>query len=299
MIPQDTPPLIAVMGPTGSGKSDFAEVVADDLGARLVNADAFMVYRGFDIGTNKPERRAEYALMDHVDPRMSGYGVGEFVVEAAEVLQEAFKRSQAVVVVGGTGLYIRALFEGYTQMAGEPDPELRASVQSIFGEVGIEGLRDQVLRLDPTARVDWANPVRVRRALERLLAPTDPVKFSIPEFRRFKVGLLAPPDWLNPRLEARVSAMIAKGWQNEVASLIETGVPQDAPAMRAIGYSTFARQLMGDISLEDAVEEVRRLTRQYAKRQRSWLRSEPSLVEFSAEMGVSDLRLELHTLLRT
>ncbi|MBZ0212587.1 MAG: (d)CMP kinase, partial [Nitrospirae bacterium] len=119
------PLLIAVMGPTGSGKSDLAEALADRLGARLINSDAFQVYRGMDIGTGKSPRKAEYDLMDILDPS-EPYGVGRFVEDASRAATVAFDFGRAAILVGGTGLYARALTEGYADLAPAPDPDLRA-----------------------------------------------------------------------------------------------------------------------------------------------------------------------------
>src|SRR5689334_3511641 len=117
------------MGPTGSGKTEVAEAIAERLGAQLINADAFQVYRGMDIGTAKPTEKHRYRLLDLKQPN-AGFGVGEFVQLASEELRELHHEGRDAVVVGGTGLYIRALFEGYAEMVSPPDPNLRSELMA-------------------------------------------------------------------------------------------------------------------------------------------------------------------------
>src|SRR5271165_7127776 len=124
---ESTPRLIAVMGPTASGKTDVAEAIADALDAQLINADAFQVYRGMDIGTAKPRAKGRYRLLDLKAPN-EGFGVGEFVQLAQTELNTLFQERRSAVVVGGTGLYIRALFEQYSELAASPEPALRAAL---------------------------------------------------------------------------------------------------------------------------------------------------------------------------
>ncbi|MBL8064366.1 MAG: tRNA (adenosine(37)-N6)-dimethylallyltransferase MiaA [Chthonomonadaceae bacterium] len=265
------------MGPTASGKSDVAESVAERLDARLINADAFQVYKGLNIGTNKPSDPARYDLIDVIDPS-EGFGVGNWVSRVLPILQETFLEGRSVVVVGGTGLYIRALFEEYNDMAAAPSADLRVSLQ----DVPLQDLVDRLLELDPETLVDLSNPVRVRRALERLLTGDTRIKVNLPPFRRFKFGLLADPMVLNSRIERRTEEMWAKGWPEEVSFLLSTGVPSHAPGFRAIGYQSVVRYLLGEPDAEEAKRNICLRTRQYAKRQRAWLRSEPSLVGLSA-----------------
>lgn len=277
------------MGSTGSGKSDVAEAVADRLGAVIVSADAFQVYRGFDIGTNKPQDRSRYELLDICNPSEQ-FGVGEFIRRCGEVLESAWGKRQAVVVAGGTGLYVRALFEGYSDMVGPPDPEIREGLVRRESEEGAEALKMELMRLDPGTRVDLANPVRVRRALERILSPKDPVTVNLPPFRRFKFGLNTDPAGHGTALSTRLDSMVARGWIEEVEGLIKQGVREKDPAMRAIGYHSWNRYLSGATTLDEAKSEILTLTVQYAKRQRTWLRKEPDLIQMAVEPGSAESR---------
>ena len=159
------PALVALMGPTASGKSDLAEALADRIDARLINADAFQVYRGMDIGTGKPSQKERYLLLDLVSPSEQ-FGLGEWLRLAVAALEEIFKQGRNAIVVGGTGLYIRALMEEYADVAAAPDPSLRASLM----KRPIEELRQELRSRAPNVfeSTDIANPLRVRRALEKL-----------------------------------------------------------------------------------------------------------------------------------
>ncbi|MBS1712380.1 MAG: tRNA (adenosine(37)-N6)-dimethylallyltransferase MiaA [Armatimonadetes bacterium] len=278
------PPLIAVMGPTGSGKSDVAEMVAAKLGAVLVSADAFQVYRGFDIGTNKPNDRSRYELIDICEPPEQ-FGVGEFLQRCGPILAKAWEGRIPVVVAGGTGLYIRALFEGYADLAGPPDSAVRAELMQRERESGLGALAEELTRLDPDTKVDLANPVRVRRALERIYCPTEPVKVDLPPFNQSKFSLEVEPAGHRALLASRLDAMIDRGWIEEVKMLQGKGIAQNAPAMRAIGYHSWIRYLSKATTLDEAKEEILTLTVQYAKRQRTWLRKEPRLRTLAVEPG--------------
>lgn len=276
------PPLVAVMGPTGAGKSAVAEQTADALGLRLVNADAFQVYRGFDIGTNKSERKADYALMDVCDPRYQ-FGVGEWLARVGEVLEGLWEVRRGALVVGGTGLYIRALFEEFDGLHGEPAAELRASLAREEDAKGTAHMVARLLELDPTTKVSVSNPLRVRRALERLLCPKPLNAFRLPPFRKYKFALWPDPVVLNDRLETRTKALLQAGWPQEVRCLMEQGVTKEAPAMRAIGYQLLVDHLLGELVEDEVQARITEATRRYAKRQRTWLRSEPGLVKLGME----------------
>lgn len=282
------PFLLAVMGPTGSGKSSLAEQIASQTDAQLINADAFMVYRGFDIGTNKPTGRDRYRLLDLKDPE-EDFGVGEYVLLAQEVLWETWKAGRNAIVVGGTGFYIRALFEEWQDLAPAPDPALRADLEERLKNHGLAELVRQLRELssESAEQIDLRNPVRVRRALERVLVPTEPIKVQLPPYRKLKVGLLPPVEDLDQALAERTAILLASGWLKEVESLAAKGVPENCAAMRAIGYRTLLRVVGGDCELSEALSRITLETRQYAKRQRTWLRSEPNLRQFHSFDGVA------------
>lgn len=287
------PALVAILGPTASGKSVLAERLASHLDAVLVSADAFQVYRGFDIGTAKPRDRAKYRLIDILEPQ-EPYGVGDFVIRASGELNDAWERRQSVVVVGGTGLYVRALTEEYRNLSPMPDLELRKGLERKERDIGLEALAGELARLDPAAasKTDLRNPVRVRRALEKALSPVKPLEFKLPAFQLRKIGLDPDSAALRERIGERVDKMMQNGWVREVGRLKDSGVDPSYPAMRAIGYRTIWRHLEGGLSEKEAAALIVAETARYAKRQRTWLRSEPrthTLIGFGDSNEAFDL----------
>lgn len=266
------PLLIAVMGPTGSGKSELAEALADRIGGLLINSDAFQVYRGLDVGTGKSPRKGEYALIDILDPHEQ-YGVGAFLRDAVAACAEAFATGRPAILVGGTGLYTRALTERYDELAAPPDPALRLALTARPIEALVAELREK----DPdlAERTDVQNPVRVRRALERLASPSVKVTAKLPDCRVVKLGLVVDPGDLGKKIESRTRAMMHNGWAAEVERLRDAGVRVSDPGMRAIGYSTIWDVIEGRTTREEAAQRIAQQTTAYAKRQRTWLRSEP------------------------
>jgi len=267
------------MGQTASGKTALAEFLAQEWGAQLINADAFQMYRGMDIGTAKPSDPTRYALMDNLEPDQE-YGVGEYVAAVQPILHECYAQQRDVILVGGTGLYIRALMDEWSEMQGAPDPELRAELDA----QELDQLLEQLTRRDPeaAAKVDQKNKVRVRRALERALSPSQSIAINIPPYKKFKVALDWPVDLINERIDQRVQLMWDAGWIHEVSVLISNGFLDNCPGFRAIGYSQIAQHLRGRMSEDECTALIRAQTRAYAKRQRTWLRSERDLVFGSA-----------------
>lgn len=274
------PKLIAIMGPTGSGKSTVAEALARQFDAQLINADAFMVYRGFDIGTNKPTDRTRYELLDIRDPEEQ-FGVGEWISCSLPILEQCFETGRNVIVVGGTGLYIRSLFENYSLMQPAPDPELRERIRNRIRIAGLEAVFEELRDLAPSIaeKLDSKNPARVQRALERALSPQPEMTWRLPAFEKCKFGLSVSPDLLEIALSERIDVMLRTGWADEVRRILSHGVSDRAPAMRAIGYQTMSQFVNGQISEADMRAEIFVATRQYAKRQRTWMRSEPGLMQ--------------------
>ena len=267
--------LIGIMGPTASGKTELAEGLADHLDAQLINADAFQVYRGMDIGTAKPARKSEYKLVDIRNPS-EGFGVGEYVSLAQQELFDCWKAGRSAIVVGGTGLYIRALFEEYEDMAQAPDPELRRQLS----ERSLEVLVEELIRIGgPEAtRVDLRNRVRVQRAVERIYSPKPSVPVRLPPFQKRKFSVVRDSVETNDRITRRVETMVQMGWVQEVRQLMAAGFSESDPGFRALGYRALWRHLNGEIELTEALATTIAETRRYSKRQRTWLRTEPNLV---------------------
>jgi hypothetical protein len=193
--------------------------------------------------------------------------------------------------VGGVGRGLRSETErgrrrGNWALRPAPDPALRDELEDRLAREGLESLADELQQRDPeaAAKLDLRNPARVRRALERALDPQPPLRFSLPPFRKAKLALVPSADAAERRIAARLEAMLEAGWVEEVRALREAGVPREAPGMRAIGYRSLWDHVVGVSSLAVAAESIRSETRRYAKRQRTWLRSEPNLTVWEGEL---------------
>jgi tRNA dimethylallyltransferase len=281
------------MGPTASGKTALAEALALEHDAQLINADAFQVYRGLDVGTAKPTERHRYELLDLKDPD-EGYGVGEFIQRALPVLERLFATERSAIVVGGTGLYIRALFEEYQDLGQAPDPNIRGRLDAMSPAER----REELIRRAPhvAQRIDLLNPVRVQRALERLDSPDVAAAWRLPDFRKVKFATTADIADLDLRIGERVESMMHNGWVREVESLLEAGYALGAPGFRAIGYRALIHHLHDEVTLEEAMATTIAETRSYAKRQRTWLRSEPNCIELSFRQPLDEARRHLFEL---
>jgi tRNA dimethylallyltransferase len=272
-------PIAAIVGPTGSGKTDLSLALAGRLPIEILVADSRQLYRGMEIGTAKPDAAARAAvphhLLDLVAPGQA-FSVAEWATEARRLVPEVTGRGRLPLVVGGSGLYLAALLDGYA-FGPAPDPERRARLNDELATAGIGVLADRLHAVDPSsaARIDLRNPRRVARALER--AATGMNRRTTPVARPWDgpvrlIGINRPTDVLNRRIDERAAWLFAHGLLEEVRRLLEAGHdPQRAP-LTSHGYGEAARYLAGEWSLEEAVVTTARRTRQYAKRQRTWFR---------------------------
>ena len=274
----DAPRLIAVMGPTASGKSSLAETISQDLDAVIINADAFQIYRGLDIGTSKTKDATRYRLIDVRDPD-EDFGVGEYVVLAANLLHQLFEEGRSVVICGGTGLYIRALLEEYKDLMPAPSAQLRKQLSLIALEEAVERLLD--LSNGAELAVDLKNEVRVKRMLEKLMAGEQPIHFTIPPFRVQKVAIIPSIEISQQKIKQRTEKMFQNGWVAEVKGLLSNGYGPGNPGFRALGYEAIAEYIQNAGNEEVLKERIKSDTVQYAKRQRTWLRAEPNLYVYS------------------
>lgn len=263
--------------------------MAGHTGARLGSADAFQVYRGLDIGTAKPTEASRYELLDLVEPNEE-FSVVQWLQAAQEVLSQAWRDNSDVVLVGGTGFYLRALLERYQDLGAAPEPALRESLMAEEQRDGLPALVTKLQELDPeaAATTDLANPVRVRRAIERALTEAPKIEVDLPPFRVLKVAVWPDDSWHAAAIANRVEAMWRSGWPDEVRVLVQAGVRPEAPGMRAIGYHTMVKHLEGLVTEEEAKESIVLATRQYAKRQKTWLRKEPRVEYLKLMTGEDD-----------
>lgn len=288
------PPVLAIVGATATGKSALGMALAEQLSGEIVNADALQVYRGFDIGTAKPSpadrERVAHHLIDIKEPHET-YSAGEFARRAREAIAEIQGREKTPIVVGGSGLYLRALCEGISPIP-PGDPEVRRELRERLKSAGLDLLRAELARLDPqtAARLSAGDTQRVLRALEVALVTGRPLSAWIAEqpfgtegIAAVRVGLTLPRSILYDQIAGRVARMVEAGWEEEVAALLRQGLSPDLPAFQAIGYRQLVRHLERDGSLDQAVAEIVRETRRFAKRQETWFRKEPDVTWFSAQ----------------
>ncbi|GFO70765.1 tRNA dimethylallyltransferase [Geomonas limicola] len=273
--------LLVLAGPTGSGKSALALRLAESIGAEIVNADSMQIYRGLDIGTAKPSAeelaRVPHHLVSFVSPEVN-FSASDFRREAAAVIEEIHRRGRKVIVVGGTGLYIRALLEGLVD-SPEGDPELRRQFE---GSSGAE-LLQKLAEVDPetAARLHQNDRVRIVRALEVFAQTGRPISafrsehgFAERHYEALKMAIRVEREELYRRLNQRVDQMLRDGLVAEVAGLVAAGYSRELKALRSIGYKEIAAHLAGELALDEAVELIKRDTRRYAKRQMTWFSRE-------------------------
>lgn len=285
------PALAAIVGPTGSGKTDLSLAVAKRMPLEILVADSRQVYRGMDIGTAKPDAAARAAvphhLVDLVEPG-EPFSVAGWAAEAHRVAGEVAGRGHLPLLVGGSGLYLAAMVDGYA-FGPAPRPDVRARLRAELEDGGLEPLVERLRTRDPAtaARIDLRNPRRVERALERLT--TEGGGVPTPPLRRVRlVGIERPTTVLNRRIDERAAWLFGHGLLEEVRALLEAGHDPHRAPLTGHGYEEAARYLAGEWSLEESVATTARRTRQYAKRQRTWFRRDPRIVWLAAGVGPAD-----------
>lgn len=280
--------VFAIVGPTASGKSSLAMAFAQAAGGEIVNADALQVYRGFDIGTAKPSpeerERVPHHLVDILDPG-ERYSAGEFARRARAALAEIASRGRTAILVGGSGLYLRALWSGIAPLP-PVDEAARAVLLERLERDGLAALYSELARLDPetAARLGQGDTQRILRALEVAVSTGETLTswigrqpFGAQPVAMHKVGLTLPRSVLYDAIAARVEAMIDAGWIDEVRALLASGVERSAPAFQAIGYRQWVEFLDGAGSFDESLQKVVTLTRRFAKRQETWFRREEGI----------------------
>lgn len=288
----DASGILAIVGATAAGKSALALALAAELGGEIVNADALQVYRGFDIGTAKPRPAERERVRHHLINILEAherYSAGEFARRAREAIAEIRGRGALPIVVGGSGLYLRALFEGLSPVP-PGDPGVRARLRERLAAEGLPALRRELAAIDPATaeRLAPGDTQRVLRALEVAAVSGEPLSawisrqpFGIQRIAAVRVGLTVPRAILYDQIAGRVARMVQEGWVEEVTGLLGQGLDPELPAFQAIGYRQLVRHLEGKWSLEQAVGETIGATRRFAKRQETWFRKEPDVTWFA------------------
>lgn len=276
------PPLLGVVGPTGSGKTDLALALATRLPLEVLVADSRQIYRGMDIGTASPDAAARTAVPHHLLDLAAPdepFTVADWVGRARELIPQIAERGAWPMLVGGTGLYVSALVDGHDYDAQPWAPEARMRLAAELEAGGLPAMAARLERQVPevAARTDLRNPRRVLRALERseggMLGPSDATPYRGPVVL---VAIERPRDTLYRRIDARASDLfLRRGLVDEVRRLLDAGYGPELRPMSGHGYLEAIGFLAGEWSLEEAIERTSRRTRQYAKRQLTWFRRDP------------------------
>lgn len=288
--------LIAILGPTASGKSSLAMEIAQRAGGEILSLDSMQVYRGMNIGTAKPtadeQARVKHHLIDVVDAS-EPFTVARFVEMADAVIEDARQRGVVLIAAGGTPLYYKSLFEGLFE-GPTADESIRSRLRQLSGEV----LHERLKQVDPAAaeRIHPNDQKRLIRALEVFEITGKPISslqtaWSSGQMRHEArwFGLNWDREALNQRINARVKQMMAAGWLDETRRLLAQHGQLSPTAAEATGYAELIAHLQGRLSLDDAVEQIKIATRQLARRQMKWMRRFPNVTWLAGDRPVTEL----------
>jgi len=293
--------LIVICGATATGKSDLAVTLAHEMDAEIINADSMQLYKGMDIGTAKitiEERKGvTHHLMDLLDVTQDA-NVAWYQENARAAISEIHGRGKNVIIVGGTGLYIKAILDELN--FPDTDPVVRTALELEFATQGIGPLFERLEKLDPAAAlaIDKANSRRVIRALEVIKITGKPFTANLPreESSRYphaqQFGLVMDRDLLSERISNRVDRMWEQGLVAEVEKLMVAGITKGVTAQRALGYAQVIAQIEGKVTEEEAKEETKRATRQYARRQETWFSRDERITWISPSQNALQRILE-------
>ena len=282
--------LVVVAGPTGTGKSELALALAERLDGEIVNADSMQLYRGMDIGTAKlppaDRRGVAHHLLDVLDVTQTA-SVAAYQRDARAAIEGILGRGRTPLLVGGSGLYIRAVVDSIEFPA--TDPAVRARLEDELAAVGAAAMAERLTRADPEAAVmiGPANGRKIVRALEvieltgRPFSATMP-RYDAPVYGAVQLLLDRETGELDRRLEHRVRRMVAAGLLEEVRRLDAQGLRRGVTAARALGYAQFLRVLDGGATVDQAVATTAQATRRFVRRQRSWFRRDPRMIDLDA-----------------
>ena len=283
-------PILVIVGPTAVGKTGLAIRVAKQVDGEIISADSMQVYKGLDIGTAKPTEAERQGVPHHlldvvaVDQEFS---VADYQLMVEDILMDLAKRGKTPILTGGTGLYIRAVLEGFVFDSQGKDDDLRARLQEVAESQGNIALHRRLAVVDPDTakRLHPNDRRRVIRALEiyhttgqTLSQHLDAQKQLKPRHQAVKFGLARNRPRLYQRIDARVDQMIEAGLLDEVKNLLEQGLAEGATAMQALGYKELVGYLRGEYDLAEAIRLLKRDTRRYAKRQLTWFRRDEEII---------------------
>lgn len=300
--------VIAIVGPTASGKTALSVALAKQINGEIINGDSTQVYKGFDIGTAKITKEemdgVPHHLFDIKEPE-EDFSVAEYQVVVRNRIKEILGRGKIPIIVGGTGLYVQAVLYDFRFTEAATNPEVRARLEKELAEEGPEKLYRKLIKLDPVGaeKIHPNNHRRLIRALE-IIELTGETKTAQEKdqgsqalFNHIIFGLDMDRSVLYDRINRRTDFMMEQGFLTEIEQLIEQGY-QDTPAMRAIGYRELAQYLAGILNYEDAVEAIRKSTRNYAKRQMTYFKNKLPIHWLNAEQSTESLMKEISMILK-
>ncbi|MHB8917428.1 MAG: tRNA (adenosine(37)-N6)-dimethylallyltransferase MiaA [Desulfocucumaceae bacterium] len=303
-ITDERAPLLAIVGPTSTGKTDVAIRVARSLDGEIISADSMLVYRGMNIGTAKPTREEMAGIPHHmIDVAGPGekYNVAMYSQSVKNTLQSLRYREKLPLLVGGTGLYVKAVIDGYNFTEAGSDPEFRDRLIRECSGLGSAALHDRLKKVDPQAasRLHENDIKRVIRALEvyhltgKTLSDTAGME-SKPTFNLLIYGLTMERKRLYSRIEERVDKMMAGGLVDEVRGLLDGGCSSELASMQGLGYKEIILHLKGELTLDEAVDLLKRNTRRFAKRQLTWFRRDNRIIWIDVgEKGAEEVSSEI------
>ena len=298
--------VLVILGPTATGKSHCAIEIAKKYNGEIISGDSMLVYKGMNIGTAKPTAE-ELALVPHhlVDilPPDASFSVVDFKQQAERLITEITARGHLPIIAGGTGLYIKALLEGYAFNEAEEDSELRRDLEREATEQGAQVLHERLRELAPqeAERIHPNNVRRVIRALESALQGESVNQYGAAEmpYNALIVGLNMERQALYARINKRVDLMLEAGLEQEVHELLEQGVHPDCQSMQSIGYRQMVWYIDAGMPYADAVEKLKQATRNFAKRQLTWYKKMPYIhwLQLDAEPDYAQAVAQIESLL--
>jgi tRNA dimethylallyltransferase len=301
MLPKIDRPLIVILGPTAVGKTETSILIAEHLGGEIVSADSRLFYRGMSIGTAKPSKeeqmRVPHHLIDVADPD-EPWSLALFQQKAKEVIENIHERGKIPLLVGGTGQYIHAVVNAWEPPVQPADEKLRMILDLYGRRIGPFELHRKLAILDPIAakNIQAQNVRRTVRALEVIfstgrLFSSQRSKGKCP-YSILQIGLTRPRPELYERIDDRIEKMLADGLIEEVRELLNYGYTRDLSTMSAIGYREICAYINGEMSLDEAVIQMKRLTRQFVRRQANWFKlTDPKIHWFQAGIN-SQIEIE-------
>ncbi len=272
--------IIAIVGPTGIGKSNLAVRISQKINAEVISADSRQVYRYMDIGTAKPSQEERdgvpHHIIDIINPNES-FSLAEYQQQCQSIIEDIYSRNKVALLVGGSGQYVWAVIEGWRIPKVIPDIEYRQMLENKAAEMGKEELYRELLLTDPeaAARIDESNVRRVIRALEIAKTAKDKKirqKDKQPIYDALIIGLTTSREELYRRIDERVDSMINKGLVSETRWLISNGYNSDLPSMSGIGYKQMVMCLKGELSLDSAIQQIKYETHRYVRSQYNWFK---------------------------